>query len=175
MKKYLIITYLFFLGFINMSRAQVSSELRIEIRGAITGVYTFTNIEKGQIDNEDKGISKEQTLGFFSVPPTALPGNLEVAAVIANLELGKLLEVGSYKMVIVKDENPIFNSREKLGFMTVVRTERGTPIEEYYTETGTITLSQLDEISARGSFEATLKMAKGTKEITVSGSFVVRL
>lgn len=172
MRKY-IITLVAYLASICTVYGQQSSQVQVNLSGDMVGTHTFTNMEYGRIDNPAAGIPKERTLGFFSVPPTPSK-NLEVAFVIANLP-GTGIDTGVYNMVKVENDFPVFNSIGKLGFITVVNTVDGTPKDEYYTDSGTITVEKVSQNNVSGIFSATLKTTDATKQISITGSFSIKL
>lgn len=153
--------------------AQQKSQLQLVVSGDIEGEFNFYNTDYGRIDNPDTHIPKERTLGFFSVPPTPSQ-NIEFAFVIANIP-GPALDTGVYDMVEVKNDFPVFDSNSKLGFITVVKTSNGTPVEEYYTVSGNITIQDANQEIIKGEFSALLKTANLDKEISIKGNFTIIL
>lgn len=172
MKKYIFTLLLFIASTFSMF-AQQKSQLQLVVSGDIVGEFNFYNMDYGRIDNPDTHIPKERTLGFFSVPPTPSQ-NIEFAFVIANIP-GPALDTGVYDMVKVKNDFPIFDSNSKLGFITVVKTSNGTPVEEYYTVSGNITIQNVSQEVVKGEFSAILETKNSDKEISIKGNFTIIL
>jgi hypothetical protein len=134
--------------------------------------YTINQMDYGQINNPAIPIPPASTMGLFSVPPS--PGNFEFAVVLAALT-GQPLDTGVYEMVEVINEYPNIAAltSPRGGFITLVERDSGGRLVEYYSQSGTVTVTSVTSTTITGTFNAVMEGNNTTLPIT--GTFTIRL
>lgn len=167
-KKYFFFSLLTFLSL--GVYAQGNSSVVFIVDGA---TYSNNAMDHGQINNPAIPIPAASTIGLFSTPPTS--GTPEFAMVLATLT-GAPLDTGIYELVEVINEYPNIQAltSPRGGFITLVeKTPFGSPNFEYYSKSGTVTVSEVSASVIRGTFDAQLEGNNQT--IQVTGSFTINL
>lgn len=152
--------------------AQGNSEITLSLQSAIQGDFQLKGLDHARIDNPKLPVLPEATIGLFTTPPSSGP---EVALVLANLP-GSTVEEGSYKLVPVVNEYPVILAPEKAGFMTIVQKNAfGLPEKEFYSVSGTVTLTAVSSGTIEGSLSASFVTPNGPEVLQATGTFVIRL
>lgn len=168
----LLLAGLLWLGSLPALTAQGNSEISLSLQGALQGNFQLTGLDHGRIDNPSLPVLPEATIGLFTTPPSAGP---EIAMVLANLT-GTTVEEGAYKLVTVVNDYPVIVAPEKSGFLTVVQKNAfGLPEKEFYSASGTVTVTAVSADRIEGTLSASLVTGSGPEVLEASGTFVIRL